>query len=205
MIHIYEAKERTTALQYAAEDVGVPQNEVQIVKTLKLGALFSKERRVGIVVKVESKLEYMIIDFIEHTLSYMNCPVRATIERRAKDKIWLQIKADRPAILIRRNNTALHALQYLATVFTQRHADTEISVALNVYRQRGARTRSLEQQVREAARAAHQSGTPQSLPPMSSYQRYQVHQIARTIKGVSTVSEGSGSRRRVRIVVNERT
>ena len=202
IIHIYEAQKATTAIEYACEDLDLPKGDLRVEKVVKRGGI--GHRRVEVTVRIESKLERMIIDFIERTLSYMNCPARAEVSHRASDKIWIQIKADRPAILIGRRGKTLDALQHLASIFSKRHTEEGLSIILDVWHYRYHQVRHLKQMTRRIAKKVQSSGASHLLEPMSSYERYIVHEAVRSLRGVTSQSEGEGANRRVRILTDER-
>ena len=205
MIHVYEAATFATAVEYASEDLGLSRKNIPIVKVVKRGgvAFFSGRKRVEVVVKIESKLERMIIDFVERTLSYMNCPARAEVSHRENDRVWIHIRADRAGILIGRRGKNLDALQHLASVFSKRHTEEGFSVILDVKHYRYRRIRQVEQLARRAAQRVLHNGSSYLLEPMSAYERHIVHEVVRPLKRVTTQSEGEGARRRVRVLSDE--
>ena len=201
MIRIYEAQKAATAIEYACEDFGVTEGDLPVEKIVKRCGIGHK--RVEVTVRIESKLERMIIDFIERTLSYMNCPARAEVSQRASDQIWIQIRTDRAAILIGKKGKTLDALQHLASVFSKRHTEEGLSVILDIRHYRYQQVRHLEQMTRRIAKKVRNSGTSNLLEPMSSYERYVVHETVRPLRGVTSQSEGEGDNRRVRILIDE--
>ncbi len=202
---IYEAQKASIAIEYACEDLGVSEGDLPVEKIVKRGgrAIFSR-KLVEVTVRIESKLERMIIDFIERTLSYMNCSARAEVSDRANNQIWIQIKADHPAILIGKKGKTLDALQHLASVFSKRHTEEGLSVILDVRQYRHHQARHIEHMTRRIAKKVRSSGASHLLEPMNSYDRYIVHGTVRPLRGVTSQSEGKGVNRRVRILINER-
>jgi predicted RNA-binding protein Jag len=59
---------------------------------------------------------------------------------------------------------------------------------------------ALERMAREAAQIVRDSGEPELLRPMSSRERWVVHNTLKDERGVRSESEGEGPRKRVRIV-----
>jgi spoIIIJ-associated protein len=105
-------------------------------------------------------------------------------------------------LLIGPKGQTLQAVQELSRSALQRQlpgaTHARIRVDVSGYRQK--RREALERFVRQVAEEVKASGTQKALEPMSPPDRKVVHDTVNEIDGVSTISEGEDSRRRVVIL-----
>ena len=98
MRYKYQARDKEIALRYASSNLGVGVDELNVVKVKKN---FDSPRTVTVMIKLNSKIESMMIDFIEHLLGYMDVDFDADfVTKREDNRIWLTIDSEIPALLI---------------------------------------------------------------------------------------------------------
>jgi spoIIIJ-associated protein len=116
--------------------------------------------------------------------------------------VELAVTGEDLGLLIGPKGQTLQAVQELSRSALQRQrpgaTHARIRVDVSGYRQR--RREALERFVREVAEQVKASGTQKALEPMSPPDRKVVHDTVNEIDGVSTLSEGEDSRRRVVIL-----
>lgn len=112
------------------------------------------------------------------------------------------VKGDGLGLLVGPRLATLEALQELARLSLQREAEGKeyARVTIDVAGIRETRRDSLEQFVKDAAARARDEGCTVVFEEMSSADRKQVHDLAATIDGVKSISEGEDPRRRVALV-----
>ena len=93
----------------------------------------------------------------------------------------------------------LAAVEFVLNRMGRRQWPGEPSVRLQCRGFRNERDDGLVQQVREAAARVAESGQPRRLREMNPYERRVVHMTVREFDGLTTVSEGNGFLKRVRI------
>lgn len=193
---VYEALNENTALQYAAEDLNVSASALKICKK----KYHNKKGTVAIVVRVESKIEKMIIDFIEHVLGYMKCPIAGDFQASREDgRIWIDINVDDPALIIGYKGRTLDSLQALANVYVGRLTDQNVRVILDIEQYRERRMMQIKRSVKNAIHDIRSHESSVLLNPMNSFERRTVHDLVQDTNGVMSKSEGSGNDRAVRI------
>jgi spoIIIJ-associated protein len=102
-------------------------------------------------------------------------------------------------LLVGQKGVTLQAMQELVRSMVQRRfvGQTHARVRLDVAGYRARRQVALERFAREVAESVKSSGVAKALDPMGSADRKIVHDAVNEIDGVSTVSEGEDTARRV--------
>ncbi len=116
-----------------------------------------------------------------------------------EDTIEVHIVGDDLGLLIGPKGQTLNAVQELSRTYVQRKATGthhgRVRIDVGGYRQR--RREALERFTRQVADQVLESGAQKALEPMAASDRKVVHDVANTIEGVRTLSEGEEPRRRV--------
>jgi spoIIIJ-associated protein len=106
---------------------------------------------------------------------------------------------DQIGLLIGRRGSTLDAVQELVKGVVQRRLGTRCRVIVDVEDYRKRRRSQLEAKARESARRVSRTGRPETLEPMSPYERKIVHDAVGSVGGVETISTGEDPDRRVMI------
>lgn len=101
--------------------------------------------------------------------------------------------------LMAKDGELLTALEFLLNRMGRRSWPDEPSVRLVCRGFRSERDDELVSMVREAAAQVASSGVPRRLRAMNPYERRVVHMTVRELPGMTTVSEGDGFLKRVRV------
>lgn len=128
------------------------------------------------------------------------------MESDLEDKdLIVNVKGEGLGLLVGPRLATLEALQELARLSLQREAEGKeyARVTIDVEGIRDTRRSSLEEFVKSAADRARDEGCTVVFEEMSSADRKQVHDLASTIDGVRSVSEGEDPRRRVALVPDD--
>lgn len=115
------------------------------------------------------------------------------------DAIEASVDGTELGLLVGQKGVTLQAMQELVRSMVQRRfvGQTHARVRLDVAGYRARRQVALERFAREVAESVKASGVAKALDPMGSADRKIVHDAVNDIEGVSTVSEGEDSARRV--------
>jgi spoIIIJ-associated protein len=113
--------------------------------------------------------------------------------------IAADVAPDNTALFIGQKGETIDALQYLVNVsaFRDRPFFKRVVLDAEGYRQR--RVEALQGMAHRTARRAVRERRTVEMPPMNSSERRVVHMFLSENPGVSTVSEGSGDNRRVKV------
>lgn len=109
----------------------------------------------------------------------------------------LELTGPELGLLIGRRGSTLEALQEVTRAAVQRRLNERAWVNLDIEGYRARRRVMIERRARSSAAKVRKSGRPQSLEPMSSYERKIVHDTLSDFRGVRTSSEGEGLDRHV--------
>lgn len=112
-------------------------------------------------------------------------------------EIWGGDDPEALGTLIGRRGATLEALQDLVRSAVQQKTGQRCLVLVDVEDYRKRRRSQVEEQAGEAGRRVKKSGHAETLPPMSSYERKLVHDVAASLGGLETASEGEEPARRV--------
>jgi spoIIIJ-associated protein len=217
MVKEYEAKTEREAIEKAAADLGMDQDQfdVEIVESEQHGFFF-KRGTVKIKVYVDEPesssasepiepsgdIESQLIGFLTKTIELMGYPGEVSISFRDKGKIGLEIKSEHSAILIGKKGKNLDALQMLVNVFASKIGGSSYSGKVIIdtenYRQRRE-----ENLIRLAGKTADQVCKTRSsklLEPMNPFERRLIHMALNDMDEVITKSEGEGLYKQVRII-----
>jgi spoIIIJ-associated protein len=122
-----------------------------------------------------------------------------TVTVSEDEAIEASVEGSELGLLVGQKGTTLQAVQELVRSMVQRRfvGQTHARVRLDVAGYRARRKVALERFAREVAEAVKASGVAKALDPMGSADRKVVHDTVNEIEGVSTVSEGEDTARRV--------
>jgi spoIIIJ-associated protein len=104
----------------------------------------------------------------------------------------LNILSDDSNLLIGKSAIMLDSLQYLVDRILRTDDDTDIRILVDVDNYRERVIEPLKQKALRLARAVKDDGKPAKLPPMATVVRREIHIVAKSVPGVSTISHGDG-------------
>lgn len=214
MIKEFEGKTEEEAIAKAIAELNIGQEDVDIeILPSERRPLFKKPPvriRVHLDDKQKDKrtdrqatgFEEEVIGFLTTLLEKMGYPGTVTVGYRKQDKIGLVIDSEYSPMIIGRKGKNLDAIQLIVNVFASRLQDA-VKVIID---SENYRMRHEEQLVRLAYRAAEQvkqSGKSKLLEPMNPFERRLVHTVLNDIEGITTISEGEGLLKQVRILPDD--
>ena len=101
------------------------------------------------------------------------------------------------SLLIGRHGQTLEAIQELMRMVVGRKLDERVRVIVDVEDYRKRREAKLEEQAKDLAKRALESGKEEELEPMNSFERKLVHDAVAAVQGVESVSRGEEPNRYV--------
>ncbi len=220
MVKEYEGKTEREAIEKAAADLGLEQDQfdVEIVESEQHGFFFKR----GIVkirvhlndgqdkssvsekksIAPSGDIETSLIAFLEKVIELMGYPGEVSISFRNEDKVGLDIKSSHSAILIGKKGKNLDALQMLVNVYASKMGGNDytgkIIIDTENYRQR--REENLIRLANKTADQVCKSKSSKLLEPMNPFERRLVHMALNEKDEVITKSEGEGLYKQVRII-----
>jgi spoIIIJ-associated protein len=121
------------------------------------------------------------------------------LEERRDDTLELTMDGADRKRLMAKDGELLSAIEFVLNRMGRRAWPDEPSVRLICRGFRSERDDELVTMVREAAALVTRSGQPRRLRAMNPYERRVVHMTVRELPGLTTVSEGDGFLKRVRV------
>lgn len=136
--------------------------------------------------------------YLVKVLEKLDCKdVNATVsEIEGGSKITLEGSEKLGAVIGRRGET-LDALQYLASLVANERGSGYYRIVIDIGNYREKREGTLEALARRTASQVLRTGRSRSLEPMNPYERRVIHTAVQNIEGVTSMSIGDGSGRRV--------
>lgn len=198
---VYTGKNLEDLLQKAAAEKQVSVNELTYTITEE------KKGFLGIGSEVSATV-YCINDICEFIADYLdqyfkNIEFETDIDVSVEDDFfYVELNAENNAILIGRNGQTLQAINNVlkAAVSSEFKRRVGILVDVNGYKEeKYAKICSLAKRV---AKSVQRSKTDAVLDPMPADERKQIHNVLNKMRYVSTISEGEGNQRRIKIVYN---
>jgi spoIIIJ-associated protein len=114
------------------------------------------------------------------------------------DTVLVEVTGENLGLLVGPRGATLHAIEELVRTVVQRQTGGHgVRINVDVGGYRAKRREALEAFTRQLAERVLETGRDQALEPMSAADRKVVHDVAATIDGVDTTSEGEDPRRRV--------
>ena len=140
-----------------------------------------------------------VADFVEELLTQMDVDAIAEPTEEG-GRMYVDILDGEPddmSLLIGRRGQTLDAIQELSRQVVGRRLDERIKVLVDVEDYRKRRTAKVEDQAREAAERALETGEEQPLDPSDALERKIAHDRVATIDGVRSESHGEEPNRYV--------
>ena len=132
----------------------------------------------------------------------MDCDVEV---EQTEDGTWrLEVVGDEAGAVIGRYGDTINALQYLATLVTQKQTGEHVRLLLDAEFYRERRQAALTEQARELAAEVKRMGQEAELDPLSAFERRIIHNALVNHPDVVTYSEGEEPDRRVVIAPRQR-
>lgn len=137
------------------------------------------------------------VAYLKSVLTGLGCGELSFTVAELEDGAEITVNGDDYGIIIGRRGETLDALQYLASLASNKKGNGYYRVVLNVGNYREKRERTLESVAKKTAAQVLRTGRSRSLEPMNPYERRIIHTTVQGIDGVVSSSVGGGSARRV--------
>lgn len=138
--------------------------------------------------------------YIRTVLDKMGLNAVELVVSESDDSATITLEGENLAVLIGHHGETLDALQYLASLTSNRSDGDYYRVTLDCGNYRVKREATLQGLAAKIADKVKKSGRSQILEPMNPYERRIIHAVVSEIPGVSSKSKGDEPNRRVVIV-----
>ena len=205
-----EAKTTEEAIKQACEQLGRPQDQLEIEvlsdsSSKMFGIMSSKKVRIKATLKetgVEDNSQNAK-EVLENILQRFGAESR--IEASEDDEcITLNIKGDGSGILIGRKGQTLDAFQYLVSKIIHRSHKCKKQIVIDTEGYRQRRRETLIDLAKRLGEKAKTKDAPVSTNPLNPFERRIIHLALQDDAGLTTKSKGEGIYRRVVISPKKR-
>lgn len=135
-------------------------------------------------------------DYISGILRQMDMPDDCTVTRTENGAV-LSFDGDGSGAIIGRRGETLDALQYLASMISNRGDHDYFRISLDSCGYREKRRKTLEELAAKISKSVIRTGRSTTLEPMNPYERRIIHSAVSAIEGVSSRSIGDEPYRKV--------
>lgn len=193
------AKTIDEAVSSALAQLGITREEAE-VEVLEepskglFGLLGTRPARVR--VRVKDTPSSRARELLTNLFRAMELPVEIALEQR-NNELFVNIEGKDVGILIGRRGETLDALQYLLSLYVNKHQERRCKVILDVEGYRQRREETLQRLALRLADKAKQRGRNVVLEPMTSHERRIIHTALQGRDDIYTYSEGDEPYRKI--------
>ncbi len=181
------------AVQLALAQLGLPRERAVIVvidegKRGWFGLFGGRPAVVKAVLKMDPVEE--TVRFLQQVIAHMGAEEADVEAVRCGKQVTLHIHGGPVGLLIGKHGQTLNALQFLAQLVANRHAEEYVSIAVDVEHYRERREKALVELAHKLAAQAVRTGKEVRLEPLPAHERKIIHAALAGHKHVSTYSVG---------------
>lgn len=193
----FTAKTVEEAVELAAQELGIPADEVIFSVAEEKKALFGKKASINV---------YELTDAIEFAEKYVKDVVESlgigdvkTKTSLEDDIIRIEIDSDHNPILIGKNGVTLQALNEITRLAVSGKFRRRFRILLDIGDYKDGKYSRVASIARRAAKEVQKTKVDVTLDPMPSDERRVVHNALSNFQHIATESSGEGHRRAVTI------
>ncbi|MBS7262741.1 MAG: protein jag [Eubacteriales bacterium] len=197
-----EGKTVDEAVFFALNAIDLPIEKVNIEvlnAESKGGFLGIGSRKARVRVSEKPRMGGETLDFLNELFEKMNMDV-ATDAVIEDETLLVTITGEDAGALIGYRGETLDALQYLASLATNKEKKEYQRILIDAEGYRGKRRAALEGLARKTAARVRRTGRPASIEPMNPYERRILHSALQSNPYVTTQSEGEEPDRHVVVI-----
>lgn len=202
MKKIYTGKTIDEILAAAATDKQCDVNDLTYeIKEEKAGFLgIGKE--VSAEIYCEQDVEEFIRNYLQTYFDHIEMESYIEINRDHDGYYHIDLDTQNNAILIGKNGQTLQAFNTVLRAAVSGEFKKRIGVMADINGYKEDRYRKLRSIAQRAAKSVRRTKVDVTLDPMPADERKVIHNCLTNMAGVSTLSEGEGKERRIKIVYN---
>jgi spoIIIJ-associated protein len=155
---------------------------------------------------LEANIAEQVREFLDGLLQKMNFDGTVFEIKEGKSKIYVELKSKDSALIIGHRGKTLEAIQLLANMhLTHLNGDSfNKRIILDIESYRRKREIALNRLAKMIAKNVIKSGKPKLLEPMNPFERRLIHLTLQDHDKVTTISEGNGIYKRIRIQLKDK-
>ena len=193
-----KAKSVDEAIELALSELGIERDdaEIEIIDEGSKGFLGIGSKDAVVRVTEKLNIEKLAVSFLDSMTSKIVSDVSYDVTYNEKG-LKIVMSGDDMGILIGRRGDTLDSLQYLTSLYVNRHSDDYVKVYLDTENYREKRHDTLVRLARRLATQVINTKKSVTLEPMSPNERRIIHSTLQNNKLVTTSSVGEEPNRKV--------
>lgn len=204
------AKNEKEALELSCKYLGAKENEIEIVVHRKgtSGFLGFGPKKPGIYHILAkpgvTPLNVITKGVLSTILHDMGFRVKfKKMEKLEDGKFYVELSSQQAGSLIGKSGRTLEALQFIVNLIVEKITGSPPKIILDIENYRARRARHLRELAKRVAETVVRTGKSKLLDPLNPYERRLIHLALQEDERVTTISEGEGVYKRVRILLRE--
>ena len=195
----YTGKNVDDALAIAAKDKNVLPEELTYTVLEESSGFLGIGSKATISAYCKNDIKAFMVTYLETYFNNIEMPV--TVEVSEDDDFYqVNLDAENNAIIIGKNGRTLQALNAVLKTAVSSEFKKRIRVLIDINGYKEEKYQKVCSLASRVAKTVQRSKTDAILDPMPADERKAIHNHLKDMKHISTVSEGEGNQRRLKIV-----
>lgn len=198
----YTGKNLDDVLRLAAQDKKVSVEELTYTVVEENSGFLGFGAKITITAYCRNDIKEFMVEYLQTYFHGVQMEAEVCVEEDG-DYFHVNINADNNAILIGKNGQTLQSLNNVLKAATSSEFKRRIGVLVDINGYKEEKYQKVCSLAIRVAKSVQRSKTDAVLDPMPADERKAIHNCLGSMKNISTVSEGEGNQRRLKIVYNK--
>lgn len=199
----YTGKTLENVLDKISEEQGVSKSEIKYEIISEKNGFLGVGKEIVIEAYTKKDIEKFIYDYLNTYFTNMNMDVEIEIINEERNFYRVVLNSEKNAILIGKNGNTLQAITTVVKQAVSNQFRTRISVLCDINGYKDEKYAKLCKMADRIAKEVKATKIDVLLDPMPNDERKQIHNHLSNVEHISTVSEGEGNQRRIKICYEE--
>lgn len=197
----YTGKNVDDVLRLAAKDKNVIVDELTYTIVEKNSGFLGFGAKVTITAYCRNDIKEFMVEYLQTYFNGVQMEAEVSVVEDG-DYFHVNINAENNAILIGKNGQTLQSLNNVLKAASSSEFKRRIGVLVDINGYKEEKYQKVCSLAIRVAKSVQRSKTDAVLDPMPADERKAIHNCLGNMKNISTVSEGEGNQRRLKIVYN---
>lgn len=198
----YTGKNLDDVLKQAAEDKGVSVEDITYNVLEETTGFLGLGSKVTISAYCRKDIRVFMKEYLQNYFTGIGMEAEIEVEEDG-EYFHVNLDAENNAILIGKNGQTLQAINTVLKSAASSEFKRRIGVLIDINGYKEEKYHKVCSLALRVAKSVQRTRTDATLDPMPADERKAIHNYLANMKHISTVSEGEGNQRRLKIVYNE--
>lgn len=198
----YTGKNLDEVLNQAAEEKGVSVSELTYKVIEESSGFLGIGSKVTITAYCKNDISEFMKEYLQNYFDGIHMEAEIQIEMDG-EYFHINLNTENNAILIGKNGQTLQAMNTLLKSAVSSEFKRRVGVLIDINGYKEEKYQKVCSLAQRVAKTVQRTKTTAVLDPMPADERKAIHNCLSNMKHISTVSEGEGNQRRLKIVYNE--